>query len=144
MNESVPYVALAAVTWFMTGVIWFVQVVHYPLFGEVGPSSFGRYVNAHRSLTTFVVALPMVAQLGLALWVVTGGGGTQSQLGWANLGMVAVIWLSTATCSIPCHAALCQNGYEQRVHRRLVSTNWVRTVMWTASSVVVAMMLVGR
>lgn len=29
-------------TLYMTGLIWFVQAVHYPLLGEVGPGSFGK------------------------------------------------------------------------------------------------------
>jgi hypothetical protein len=32
--------ANAAATFFMVGVIWFVQVVHYPLFARVGTLDF--------------------------------------------------------------------------------------------------------
>ena len=33
-------------TWFMTGVIWFVQVVHYPLMARVGAEGFAAYERA--------------------------------------------------------------------------------------------------
>jgi hypothetical protein len=34
-------------TLFMVGVIWFVQVVHYPLFSRVGLEKFSLYSEAH-------------------------------------------------------------------------------------------------
>lgn len=37
----------AAATLWMTGLIWFVQVVHYPLFALVGSTGFAAYESAH-------------------------------------------------------------------------------------------------
>ena len=31
----------AAATWFMVGLVWVIQTVHYPLFAFVGESGFG-------------------------------------------------------------------------------------------------------
>jgi hypothetical protein len=36
-----------AATAAMVGLIWFVQVVHYPLFASVGADEFVAYENAH-------------------------------------------------------------------------------------------------
>ena len=52
-------------TTFMAGVIWFVQVVHYPLFRGVGEHAFRCYEERHTVLTTWVVLPPMVAELCL-------------------------------------------------------------------------------
>ncbi|MCG8583206.1 MAG: hypothetical protein MI757_00650, partial [Pirellulales bacterium] len=46
----------------MVGVIWFVQIVHYPLFGLVGTSDFGRYEQVHQNRTTRVVAPLMLIE----------------------------------------------------------------------------------
>lgn len=35
----------------MVGLIWFVQVVHYPLFASVGADGFTDYETAHRRRT---------------------------------------------------------------------------------------------
>ena len=51
-------------TLFMVGLIWFVQVVHYPLFGSVGREGFAGYSQAHSRLTGFVVGLPMLGRVG--------------------------------------------------------------------------------
>jgi hypothetical protein len=44
-----------AATWYTTGVIWFVQVVHYPLLAAVGSQAFSTFEQRHTSLTTWVV-----------------------------------------------------------------------------------------
>ena len=36
-------ITCAAATWFMAGLHWFVQVVHYPLFADVGTERFIAY-----------------------------------------------------------------------------------------------------
>lgn len=48
----------------MTGVIWFVQVVHYPLFAKVGESAFTTYESLHTIRTGWVVAPMMILELG--------------------------------------------------------------------------------
>ena len=47
----------------MTGVIWFVQVVHYPLFASVGAEGFSRYEALHATRTGWVVAPLMLCEL---------------------------------------------------------------------------------
>lgn len=54
--------AHAATTLVMVGIIWFVQVVHYPLFGHVGKSAFAAYEMTHAHLTTWAVAPPMLIE----------------------------------------------------------------------------------
>jgi hypothetical protein len=51
----------------LTGLIWFVQVVHYPLFHKVGVSGFSGYEKAHMRLTSFVVIPLMLGELVSAL-----------------------------------------------------------------------------
>ena len=48
---------------FMTGLIWFVQVVHYPLFAKVS-GTYPAYQAEHMARTTWVVAVPMLVELG--------------------------------------------------------------------------------
>ena len=45
----------AAATWFMVGLIWFVQIVHYPMFANVGRDSFDVHRTDRRG-HTFVAA----------------------------------------------------------------------------------------
>lgn len=52
-----------------------------------------------------------------------------------NVNFIAVllIWGSTFFLSVPCHSKL-NLGYQKEVIEKLVSTNWVRTLLWTARS----------
>ena len=47
------------------------------------------------------------------------------------MALLAVIWGSTALLQIPLHNAL-SAGFDPEVHARLVQTNWIRTIGWTA------------
>lgn len=128
----------ALVTWFMTGLIWFVQVVHYPLMAAVGSPGFAAYEAAHSRRTTWVVAPVMLAEAATAAVLVAGGRafvpGWQS---WLGLALVAVIWLSTALAQVPQHRKL-GRGFDPRAHARLVSSNRLRVAAWTARSLLVA------
>ena len=55
MTELVAAVHAAA-TLFMAGVIWFVQVVHYPLLDGVGTDGSAAYQKRHSRLTTWAVS----------------------------------------------------------------------------------------
>ena len=120
----------------MAGLIWFVQIVHYPLFAAVGPAEFALYSDRHRARTTYVVAPLMLAEAicAAALVVLVG-----STLSWIGLTLVAVLWLSTFAVQVPLHARLAQ-GWEVRAGRLLVATNWVRTLGWTTRAAIAFLM----
>ena len=54
---------------FLTGLIWTIQLVHYPSFGLVGKAEFVRFHQAHTTRMGYLVLAPMVVELGLSLWL---------------------------------------------------------------------------
>lgn len=122
----------AAATLYMTGVIWFVQVVHYPLFAKVGIPGFSAYQKAHVERTGWVVGLPMLVELVCAVAVTWMIGGP---LTWIGLGLTAVIWTSTFLWQVPAHRRL-ESGFDPAVHTWLTRSNWVRAAAWTARSAI--------
>lgn len=130
-----------AVTLYMTGVIWFVQRVHYPLMDGVGAGRFRDYEARHARRTGWVVGPPMLVELVTAILLVLPGqevGAGQARIG---LGLLALIWLSTALLQVPLHRRLA-GGFDPSAHRRLVATNWIRTTAWSARAVLVSSWLV--
>jgi len=125
----------------MTGVIWFVQVVHYPLMGSVGVDGYAHYQRSHQRLTTFVVAPPMIVELltsaAIVVWrpVVV-----PLWSAWVGLALVGLVWASTAVLQVPAHHRLAA-GFDALVHRRLVHGNWVRTILWSARMALASWML---
>lgn len=140
---TLAFVAHLAATLAMTGLIWFVQVVHYPLFAGVGAGGFRAYAAEHGRRTTWVVAAPMLAELGTGVllawrrppWVGAGAA-------WAGLALLAVVWASTLLLQVPQHTEL-GRGWDARAHRRLVRTNWLRTAGWTARAGLVCAVAAG-
>jgi hypothetical protein len=125
-----------ASTLFMTGLIWFVQVVHYPLLGVVGQDGFVRCQAFHLDRTTYVVGPPMLAELlsGLLLYWLTG----RDRLLLLSLLLLGIIWLSTAFLQVPRHNVLAQ-GFDSGAHEFLVRSNWIRTVAWSLRAMLVMM-----
>ena len=125
----------------MTGLIWFVQVVHYPLFGAVGGAAFVRYAARHTRLTTRVVLGPMLLELVTAgLLVGTPSAFIATWEAWAGLALVGLIWVSTALLQVPRHGELAA-GFSASAHVALVGTNWLRTAAWTLRSSLVLVWL---
>lgn len=122
----------AATTLAMAGLIWFVQVVHYPLFATVGREGFSVYEQAHTRLTARVVAPLMLAEAASALWLAwSPPPGVPPALPIAGLILLAGIWISTFLLQVPRHRRLA-SGFSGPDHRSLVRSNWIRTVLWTA------------
>jgi len=117
----------------MTGVIWFVQVVHYPLMGKVGAEYFVAYEQSHTTLTTYVVGPQMVIELVTAI-VLVFQMKTLHTFWWINLALVILVWASTFFIQVPLHTTLSQ-AFDGELHQRLVNSNWIRTVAWTVRAV---------
>jgi len=133
--------AQTASTLFMTGVIWIVQTVHYPLFALVGRDGFREYAREHQRRITPVVAvaMPVEAVTAVLLLLATPAG---VQKGLLVLGAILLlpIWLSTALLQVPAHRRL-SAGFDDHVASRLVETNWLRTALWSARSALILVVL---
>jgi hypothetical protein len=55
---------------FMTGFIWTVQLVHYPLFDRVGEEAFPAYETAHNRLFFLVAGPGILATLATAVLLI--------------------------------------------------------------------------
>lgn len=140
-DMTLVLIAHAAATWAMVGLIWFVQVVHYPLFASVGETGFVRYENAHTRRTSFVVGVFMPLEAITAVWLVFAApDGVSTSLVVAGLILLAALWVSTAFWQAPLHGRL-SAGYDAALQRRLVTSNWLRTAVWTIRGALVLVML---
>jgi uncharacterized membrane protein len=117
---------------FMTGFIWTMQLVHYPLLDRVGVEAFPTYEADHNRLF-FLVAGP-----GIVVTLVSGvlllfSRPPQVPLYTAVLGLLlfAVIVASTVLFQAPQHAKL-SNSFDRNAYEFLLRTNWIRTAAWTA------------
>ncbi len=115
----------------MTGLIWYVQLVHYPSFHFVDEGSFEAFHKHHSIKTGFIVMPIMTLELatsGALAWI--DGWFTLNALGFY---LVILIWISTAIFSVPKHNAL-RYGKADSLIKGLVDTNWFRSVLWSLKS----------
>ena len=133
--------AQAAATLFMTGVIWIVQTVHYPLFAHVGRDEFRGYAERHQRRITPVVGIAMpVEAVTAVLLLAFPPAGVEERLLVLGAILLLPIWLSTAVLQVPAHRRL-SAGYDDRTVSKLVTTNWLRTALWSARSVLILVVL---
>ena len=129
-------------TLFLVGLIWMVQVVHYPLLDDIGKQNYVDYQKRHQNNITYIVGPMMLIELATAimlLWYPIDG--VDKSLIYAGIGLVALIWLSTALIQVPCHEKLVK-GFDPAAYKWLVNSNWIRTIAWTARGGLVTWMLV--
>ena len=125
----------------MVGLIWFVQLVHYPLFAAVGPDNFIAYETQHTRRTSWVVAMFMPVEAITAAWLmVDRPEGVSAGLVIAGFILVAMLWFSTALWQAPLHGRLTM-GFDSHRYRQLVRSNWVRTGLWSKRGILVLLMI---
>jgi hypothetical protein len=125
----------------MTGIIWFAQIVHYPLFDRVGTEKRLEYQADNMRLTGWVVGPLMgieAASAFLLFWFAPAG--ISPALVRAGAALLVPIWLSTAFLQVPQHRILTR-GYDPKAHSFLVRTNWIRTGAWSVRALLVLWMV---
>jgi hypothetical protein len=122
-------------TLLMVGIIWFVQIVHYPLMTYVDQERFLEYSIVNQARTSRVVVVPMLVELASAIALTMSPfGGKSSPAFYLSLVGLTVVWLSTFCWQVPMHKTLLIAHDPMTIHR-LVRSNWLRTFGWTARGV---------
>jgi hypothetical protein len=119
-------------TLYMTGVVWFAQLVHYPLLDRGDLAQFTAFARAYRRRTLWVVTPALAGEVGTAILLMWLSPSLQSAAGLVTL---TAVWVSTVFWVIPAHLKL-RHGYDREWHRRLVRRNLPRSLLWTLRSVV--------
>ncbi len=127
----------------LAGLIWTIQVVHYPLFSDVGLGEFAKFHHNHSFRITLIVG-PLMAVEGITtLWLLARRpAGVPVFLTWGAAVVLAIVHLATITLSVPAHNRLSKE-FSMSAYERLLNTNWVRTFGWSARAVLAFVMIFG-
>ena len=132
----------AAATWAMVGLIWIVQVVHYPMLAQMSALSPITAAVDHQRRISWVVGPLMAAEGVTALVLLVDRPSTMGAVSaWTAAVLLGVALLSTVLVQVPLHARLA-TAHDDAVARRLIMTNWVRTAAWTARGLLLAAVLI--
>ena len=127
-----------AATWMLVGLIWVVQILVYPQFRRVAPAEFRDYHFAHCFRIGLIVAPLLFIEATTAAWLLYAGQRTLTFI--LSTGLIPVVWLSTAVFQAPIHTRL-MRGFDTPLIERLLLTNWIRTLAWTARGILVSLTL---
>lgn len=131
---NVVVISHAAVTLAMTALMIYVQVELYPGFRDVPATTFETFAADHA--TSMVRRLALIAPaeiiLAAAIFLRPADGLNRSALFVAGL-LLAIGWVATAAWFAPLHGRL-QQGRDGELIEQLITTNWLRTVLWIARS----------
>ena len=142
---AVVLVVQVAVTWALVGLIWTIQLVHYPLLAGIAVEAYPRWQRLHMTRITAVVGPLMIVEgfTAAMLLLLAWRDGPRALVPWALAGglLLVLVWLSTALLQAPAHGRLTA-GFDPALHRWLVRTNWLRTLLWSGRGVLLALLLV--
>jgi hypothetical protein len=116
-------------SFYMTGVIWIIQLIHYPAFLEITDSNFIAFHQRHSTVMLILVGPIMVVELLTVLVLAR-----EFEIFWlVQAAMTILLWGLTFFVSVPIHNKLAQ-GQKKELLEKLTSTNWPRTLIWTAKA----------
>ena len=113
----------------MVGVIWIIQLVHYPSFHFIELKQYTTFQTFHMSRISYVVIPAMLTELFTLILIVISMDQIDT-LVLASAILLIFIWLMTAVFFSGVHQKLTL-GYDQTVVDKLVKLNWGRTLLWT-------------
>ncbi len=125
-----------AATWALVGLIWCVQALIYPQFHHFDARKFRECHFRHCFRIAFIVVPLMLVEVVSAGWLLY-----QGFRAWPfilSVWLIPVVWISTAIWQAPLHTRLIC-GFDAPLLRKLILTNWVRTVTWTARGILVSL-----
>lgn len=139
LGEGVWQAATAvhgAATWFLVGLIWTIQVAHYPSFDAIDRTSYRDFQLRHMQKMGSLVGPPWLLEgLSVLAMVVLAPTISTRLLAVAGGFLELVVIGVTLRMSVPLHAKLSE-GFDQIAFDRLVQTNWLRTWAWTLRGVI--------
>jgi len=112
----------------LTGVIWTIQIVHYPSFHYIDKLSFTNFHHFHERRISIIVMPLMLIELTTSTVLYINN---MSSIVFAlNLLIVVLIWCSTFFVQVPIHSILSEKK-DKKLIEKLVNTNWIRTFLWS-------------
>ena len=121
----------AFVVFALFGLIWTIQLVHYPMFKLIEAPHWPRFHRFHSRNITLIVFPLMLTELITSLQLFISEDSFTNILA---LGCSAATWLLTFLVFIPLHNKVAVRP-DPNIFTRLFVFNWVRTGIWTIASV---------
>ena len=111
----------------MVGVIWVIQLLHYPSFHFINEKKYIEFQHFHMQRISLIVIPVMLIELASALLLSYF---FRSSLTIILLALLLGIWGITFIFFTNMHQKL-TNGFDPSIVDKLVKINWSRTALWS-------------
>tara|TARA_B100001989_G_C24321963_1_gene355634 strand:+ start:165 stop:527 length:363 start_codon:yes stop_codon:yes gene_type:complete len=111
----------------MVGIIWVIQLLHYPSFHFINEKKYVEFQYFHMRRISFIVIPAMLIELASASLLAYF---FRSSLTIILLALLLGIWGITFIFFTNMHQKL-TTGYDQTTVDTLVKINWSRTALWS-------------
>ena len=126
-----------------TGCMTALQVQHYGIYPAVGKEHFADYMRANNRAAALPTIVPaMLLLLSSLVMVLQRPGFIRPSEAGAALALNLVSLLSTFVWQRPIQGRMAESGYDEANVRRLISTNWIRTIAYWLIAIVGTIILI--
>lgn len=127
---------------FNAGCMTTLQLQHYALYPLVGKESFAKYMEANNRAATIPAVIPAIVALLLSIVIAV------RPPSFIAVGEVALLialnviaLISTFVWQRPLQSTMAQRGYDETITRRLIATNWLRTIAFLINAILAVAVL---
>ncbi len=129
-NDNIVINIHFASTAVMVGVIWVIQLLHYPTFHYIEKNNYSQFQKFHMNRISYIVIPAMVIEMlsGIMLLIINDDF-------IISFSLLVCIWIITFVFFTNIHQRLLSK-YENTAVEKLVNLNWIRTAFWTVRLVI--------
>ena len=130
INDNIVINIHFASTAVMVGVIWVIQLLHYPTFHYIEKNNYSQFQKFHMNRISYIVIPAMVIEMlsGIMLVIINDDF-------IISFSFLVCIWIITFVFFTNIHQRLLSK-YENTAVEKLVNLNWIRTAFWTVRLVI--------
>ena len=124
----------------MCGLIWTIQIVHYPFFKFINNQDFYKAHIFHQQKISFIVVPLMLIELSTGIYILYLYLESNFLFYFINLLIIFIIWATTFFIMVPIHKTLLLNNSIKNI-KKLIFFNWIRTISWSLKSILLLYLL---
>jgi hypothetical protein len=138
------FIAFLFLAIYNAGCMTVLQIQHYGIYPAVGKENFAAYMRANNRAAAIPTIVPaMLLLLSSVALLVQRPGFVRPYEAAAGLGLNLIALLSTFVWQRPIQGQMAETGYDDANTRRLIATNWIRTIAhWLIA--ILAMVILTR
>ena len=93
----------AIVTFLLTGLIWVIQLVHYPMFQFLDSQAYSKAMSFHQQRISIIVVPLMLFELLSGVYLAHAQWSSLARFHSINIALIVIIWIHTFGLMVPFH-----------------------------------------